>query len=187
MNDFHWDIKVRYTVVHFDIQLYLCVHRSFKKCIVKKIRIKGSWKCINNPRLKHVDSSSRLCAKLQFVQFCAQSLELSYCILTSILWTPVGVCRGTLVPGVHVWRHDEDKNVAFQHQTTPWTHSPQYTGHACEWILKRWQQRCIWFMLCCVVCISVIEIVRWCLRPRTHRCWTSCPKTSQDVACQTLL
>lgn len=52
--------------------------------------------------------------------------------LTRVLSTALGVRRRTLVPGVHVRRHDEDKDVALQHQTTPRTHPPQHTGHACE-------------------------------------------------------
>lgn len=45
------------------------------------------------------------------------------CVLTPVLWSSAGVCRRALVPGVHVWRHDEDKDVALQYPTTPWTHS----------------------------------------------------------------
>lgn len=57
----------------------------------------------------------------------------SHLALTQLLWPAVGLRRRTSLPGVHVWRHDENKNVALQHQTTPWTHSSQYTGHACEY------------------------------------------------------
>lgn len=79
-------------------------------------------------------------------------IESNCCKLTWVLWTAAGVCRRALVPGVHVWRHDEDKDVALQHQTTPWTHPPQYTGHACE--CTHWQHVVHWCIQWCL-CVSL--------------------------------
>lgn len=43
-----------------------------------------------------------------------------------------GLRGGPSVPGVHVRRHDEDKDVALQHQAAPRAHSAQHPGHARE-------------------------------------------------------
>ena len=43
-----------------------------------------------------------------------------------------GLCGRPVVPGVHVWWHDADKDVALQHPAAPRAHPPKHPCHACE-------------------------------------------------------
>lgn len=43
-----------------------------------------------------------------------------------------GLCGGTPLPRVHVWWHDEDQDVALQHQTTQGSPAEEHFGDACK-------------------------------------------------------
>lgn len=50
-----------------------------------------------------------------------------------------GLCGGTPLPRVHVWWHDEDQDVALQHQTTQRSPAEEHFGDACE--SPRWKTK----------------------------------------------
>lgn len=72
--------------------------------------------------------------------------------------------------------------MALQHQTAQRTHSSQHPGHARQFLFLPSSRKVILWFGCTSFLIILCNV---CLRHRTHRCWTSCPKTSPDVASPT--